>query len=45
MEQLEDWQLNLLDALCDLMNAYVSFKRQPHDAVATALWDLHTFVP
>ena len=26
------------------MNEYVTFKRQPHDAVATALWDLHTFV-
>jgi Protein of unknown function (DUF3631) len=44
MEQLEDWQPNLLDALCDVMHEYVTFKRQPHDAVATALWMLHTFV-
>jgi hypothetical protein len=44
MEQLEDWQPNLLDALCDLINEYVTFKRQPHDAVAAALWMLHTHV-
>lgn len=44
MEQLEDWRPNLLDAICDLMNQYAIFKRKPHDAVATALWFLHTYV-
>jgi Protein of unknown function (DUF3631) len=44
MEQLEDWQPNLLDALCNLMDEYVTFKRKLHDGVTTALWDLHTFV-
>jgi Protein of unknown function (DUF3631) len=44
MEQLEDWQPNLLDAIVNVLDDYVTFKRQPHDAVTTALWYLHTYV-
>jgi hypothetical protein len=44
MEQLDEWQPNLLDAICDTINEYVTFKRQPHDAVTAALWMIHTYV-
>jgi hypothetical protein len=39
-----EWHPNLLDALVDTINEYLWFPRQPHDAVATALWIMHTYV-
>ena len=44
MEQIEDWQPNLLDEIIDLVGDFVVFKRRPHDGIATSLWYMHTFV-
>ena len=44
MEISEVWKPNLLDELVVLLEQYVSFVRQPHDAVAAALWIIHTYV-
>jgi hypothetical protein len=44
IETSEAWQPNLLDDLVGMLNEYVTFVRQPHDAIASALWVLHTFV-
>jgi hypothetical protein len=44
MEVSEPWKPNLLDELVALLNEFVTFQRQPHDAIASALWILHTYV-